>query len=360
MYHAETIDVAVIGGGHAGCEAALASARLGMNTVMFAISLDSIALMPCNPSIGGSSKGHLVREIDALGGEMGKVIDQTYIQTKMLNTGKGPAVYCLRARADKIGYQVEMKHRLENTPSLKIKQAEIVDILMEDGKVSGVVTSAGAVYECKAVVLCMGTYMKARCLTGEHITESGPNNLMPATKLSAKLKEMGVDLFRFKTGTPARMNKNSLNLDKMQPQYGDEDIVPFSFENKPEDIEKPQALCYLTYTYAETHRIKYFPAAYPTVFAVGSLNAEESKISDFSQRGEWVDVYYCGEEVNIKTLSGSSRTSDGTSYSAAAVTALAANIIHETNGVLTPSELRQSLIEKAEALSDGTRYIPKK
>lgn len=255
MYHAETIDVAIIGGGHAGCEAALAAARLGMNTVMFAISLDSIAMMPCNPSIGGSSKGHLVREIDALGGEMGKVIDKTYIQTKMLNTGKGPAVYSLRAQADKIAYQTEMKHRLENTSNLKIKQAEIVDILMEEGKVSGVVTASGAVYSCKAVVLCMGTYMKARCLTGEHITESGPNNLMPATKLSAKLKEMGIDLFRFKTGTPARMNKNSLDLDKMQPQYGDEDIVPFSFENKPEDIEKPQALCWLTYTNEKTHQV---------------------------------------------------------------------------------------------------------
>lgn len=255
MYHAETIDVAIIGGGHAGCEAALAAARLGMNTVMFAISLDSIAMMPCNPSIGGSSKGHLVREIDALGGEMGKVIDKTYIQTKMLNTGKGPAVYSLRAQADKIAYQTEMKHRLENTPNLKIKQAEIVDILMEEGKVSGVVTASGAIYSCKAVVLCMGTYMKARCLTGEHITESGPNNLMPATKLSAKLKEMGIDLFRFKTGTPARMNKNSLDLSKMQPQYGDEDIVPFSFENKPEDIEKPQALCWLTYTNEKTHQV---------------------------------------------------------------------------------------------------------
>ena len=255
MYHAETIDVAIIGGGHAGCEAALAAARLGMNTVMFAISLDSIAMMPCNPSIGGSSKGHLVREIDALGGEMGKVIDKTYIQTKMLNTGKGPAVYSLRAQADKIAYQTEMKHRLENTSNLKIKQAEIVDILMEEGKVSGVVTASGAVYNCKAVVLCMGTYMKARCLTGEHITESGPNNLMPATKLSAKLKEMGIDLFRFKTGTPARMNKNSLDLNKMQPQYGDEDIVPFSFENKPEDIEKPQALCWLTYTNEKTHQV---------------------------------------------------------------------------------------------------------
>ena len=216
MYHAETIDVAVIGGGHAGCEAALAAARLGMRTVLFAISLDSIAMMPCNPSIGGSSKGHLVREVDALGGEMGKVIDKTYIQTKMLNTGKGPAVYSLRAQADKQAYQSEMKHRLENTPNLKIKQAEIVDIRMENGRVSGVVTAAGAVYDCKAAVLCMGTYMKARCLTGEHITESGPNNLMPATKLSARLREMGIDLFRFKTGTPARMNKNSLDLEKMQ------------------------------------------------------------------------------------------------------------------------------------------------
>ena len=255
MYHAETIDVAVIGGGHAGCEAALAAARLGMRTVLFAISLDSIAMMPCNPSIGGSSKGHLVREVDALGGEMGKVIDKTYIQTKMLNTGKGPAVYSLRAQADKQAYQSEMKHRLENTPNLKIKQAEIVDIRMEDGRVSGVVTAAGAVYDCKAAVLCMGTYMKARCLTGEHITESGPNNLMPATKLSARLREMGIDLFRFKTGTPARMNKNSLDLEKMQPQYGDENIVPFSFAHTAEDIAKPQVLCWLTYTNEKTHQI---------------------------------------------------------------------------------------------------------
>ena len=226
MYHAETIDVAVIGGGHAGCEAALAAARLGMRTVLFAISLDSIAMMPCNPSIGGSSKGHLVREVDALGGEMGKVIDKTYIQTKMLNTGKGPAVYSLRAQADKQAYQSEMKHRLENTPNLKIKQAEIVDIRMENGRVSGVVTAAGAVYDCKAAVLCMGTYMKARCLTGEHITESGPNNLMPATKLSARLREMGIDLFRFKTGTPARMNKNSLDLEKMGPSFEHHPLFP--------------------------------------------------------------------------------------------------------------------------------------
>ena len=226
MYEAETIDVAVIGGGHAGCEAALAAARLGMKTVLFAITLDSIAMMPCNPSIGGSSKGHLVREIDALGGEMGKVIDKTFIQTKMLNTGKGPAVYSLRAQADKINYQVEMKHRLENTENLKIRQAEIVDILMEDNHVTGVVTSSGAVYRCKAAVLCMGTYMKSRCLTGELIVESGPNNLMPATQLSGKLQEMGITLFRFKTGTPARMNRNSLDFSKMEPQYGDREIYP--------------------------------------------------------------------------------------------------------------------------------------
>ncbi len=255
MYEAKEIDVAVIGGGHAGCEAALAAARLGMRTVLFAISLDSIAMMPCNPSIGGSSKGHLVREVDALGGEMGKVIDKTYIQSKMLNTGKGPAVYSLRAQADKVAYQREMKHRLEQTPNLNIVQAEIADILMEGDRVMGVVAASGAIYRCKAAVLCMGTYMQARCLTGEYITQSGPNQLMPATKLSARLREMGIDLFRFKTGTPARMNKNSLDFDKMQPQYGDADIVPFSFENKTEDIAKPQALCWLTYTNEKTHQI---------------------------------------------------------------------------------------------------------
>ena len=215
MYEAETIDIAVVGGGHAGCEAALAAARLGMETVLFAISLDSIAMMPCNPSIGGSSKGHLVREIDALGGEMGKNIDKTYIQTKMLNTGKGPAVYSLRAQADKTRYHEEMKHTLEKTPHLRIKQAEISEILMEDNKVVGVVTASGAIYRCKAVVLCMGTYMKSRCLTGDCITESGPNNLMPATKLSQNLLDMGIRLFRFKTGTPARMNRNSLDLSKI-------------------------------------------------------------------------------------------------------------------------------------------------
>lgn len=255
MYEAQTVDIVIIGGGHAGCEAALASARLGMKTVMFAISLDSIAMMPCNPSIGGSSKGHLVREIDALGGEMGKVIDKTYIQTKMLNTGKGPAVYSLRAQADKVKYQMEMKHRLENTPNLQICQAEAAEILMEDGKVAGVITTNGAIWRCKAAVLCMGTYMKSRCLRGETIVESGPNNLMSATKLSQCLKDMGIRLFRFKTGTSARLNKNSLDLDKMQPQYGDENIVPFSFSNSAEDIKREQVLCWLTYTNEKTHEI---------------------------------------------------------------------------------------------------------
>ncbi|WP_352399792.1 tRNA uridine-5-carboxymethylaminomethyl(34) synthesis enzyme MnmG [Anaerotignum sp.] len=255
MYEAETIDVAVVGGGHAGCEAALAAARMGMKTVMFAISLDSIAMMPCNPSIGGSSKGHLVREIDALGGQMGKTIDKTYIQTKMLNTGKGPAVYSLRAQADKIKYQADMKYTLETTPNLKIKQGEIAEILMEDGSVSGVVTTGGAIFRCKAIVLCMGTYMMSRCLHGDVIVPSGPNNLMPATKLSQCLKDLGIRLYRFKTGTPARMLKSSLDLEKMQPQYGDENIVPFSFENKPEDIQKEQALCWLTYTNEKTHQV---------------------------------------------------------------------------------------------------------
>lgn len=254
-YEAGTIDIAVIGGGHAGCEAALAAARMGMKTILFAISLDSIAMMPCNPSIGGSSKGHLVREIDALGGEMGKVIDKTYIQTKMLNTGKGPAVYSLRAQADKVKYQAEMKHTLEKTPNLRVYQGEIAEILMEDDKVSGVITAAGAVFHCKAVVLCMGTYMQGRCLHGDVIIPSGPNNLMPATQLSQKLKDMGIRLYRFKTGTPARMLRGSLDFERMQPQYGDENITPFSFENTAEDIKREQALCWLTYTNENTHQI---------------------------------------------------------------------------------------------------------
>lgn len=254
-YEAETIDVAVVGGGHAGCEAALAAARLGMKTIMFAISLDSIAMMPCNPSIGGSSKGHLVREIDALGGQMAKVIDKTYIQTKMLNTGKGPAVYSLRAQADKVKYQSEMKLTLEKTENLRIYQGEIAEIMMEDGKVSGVVTAAGAIFRCKAAVLSMGTYMRGRCLHGEVIVPSGPNNLMPATQLSQNLKDMGIRLYRFKTGTPARMLKRSLDFNKMQPQYGDENITPFSFENTAEDIKREQALCWLTYTNEKTHQV---------------------------------------------------------------------------------------------------------
>lgn len=255
MYEAETIDIAVIGGGHAGCEAALAAARMGMHTVLFAISLDSIAMMPCNPSIGGSSKGHLVREIDALGGEMGRVIDKTYIQTKMLNTGKGPAVYSLRAQADKIKYQAEMKHTLEKTPNLRIRQAEISEIIMEDGAVAAVVTTGGAIFRCKAVVLCMGTYMQSRCLHGEEIVYSGPNNLMPATKLSQCLRDLGIRLYRFKTGTPARMLKSSLDLEKMQPQYGDEAIVPFSFTHTAAEIEREQVLCWLTYTNEKTHQV---------------------------------------------------------------------------------------------------------
>ncbi|NCC17132.1 MAG: tRNA uridine-5-carboxymethylaminomethyl(34) synthesis enzyme MnmG [Clostridia bacterium] len=254
-YEAETIDIAVVGGGHAGCEAALAAARMGMKTIMFAVSLDSIAMMPCNPSIGGSSKGHLVREIDALGGQMGKVIDKTYIQTKMLNTGKGPAVYSLRAQADKVKYQAEMKLTLERTPNLRIYQGEIAEILMENGSVCGVVTAAGAIFRCKAAVLCMGTFMQGRCLHGDVILPSGPNNLMPATQLSGNLKEMGIRLYRFKTGTPARILKRSMDFDKMQPQYGDENIVPFSFENTAEEIKKEQALCWLTYTNEKTHQV---------------------------------------------------------------------------------------------------------
>ena len=254
-YVADKIDIAVIGGGHAGCEAALAAARMGMKTTLFAISLDSIALMPCNPSIGGSSKGHLVREIDGLGGEMGKNIDKTYIQTKMLNTGKGPAVYSLRAQADKVRYQAEMKHTLEKTKNLHIRQDEIIELIVKNGEIKAVKTNGNSIYECKAVILCTGTYLKARCLYGDTITECGPNHLMAATKLSQCLKDLGIRLYRFKTGTPARMNKNSLDFSKMEPQYGDENIVPFSFENTPEDIQREQVPCWLTYTNEKTHQI---------------------------------------------------------------------------------------------------------
>ena len=254
-YIADEVDVIVIGGGHAGCEAALASARMGLNTIMFAINLDSIAMMPCNPNVGGSSKGHLVREIDALGGEMGKNIDKTYIQTRMLNTGKGPAVYSLRAQADKAKYHNEMKKTLENTENLLVRQGEVNEIVVEDGKVTGVITESNALYKCKAAVLCTGTYLKARCLYGDTIIESGPNGLRRANHLSDSLKKLGVELRRYKTGTPARVDKRTIDFSKMKEQPGDEKIVPFSFENKPEDIAREQVSCYLTYTNEKTHEI---------------------------------------------------------------------------------------------------------
>ena len=254
-YIADEVDVIVIGGGHAGCEAALASARMGLNTIMFAINLDSIAMMPCNPNVGGSSKGHLVREIDALGGEMGKNIDKTYIQTRMLTTGKGPAVYSLRAQADKAKYHNEMKKTLENTENLLVRQGEVNEIVVEDGKVTGVITESNALYKCKAAVICTGTYLKARCLYGDTIIESGPNGLRRANHLSDSLKKLGVELRRYKTGTPARVDKRTIDFSKMKEQPGDEKIVPFSFENKPEDIAREQVSCYLTYTNEKTHEI---------------------------------------------------------------------------------------------------------
>ena len=254
-YIADEVDVIVIGGGHAGCEAALASARMGLNTIMFAINLDSIAMMPCNPNVGGSSKGHLVREIDALGGEMGKNIDKTYIQTRMLNTGKGPAVYSLRAQADKAKYHNEMKKTLENTENLLVRQGEVNEIVVEDGKVTGVITESNALYKCKAAVICTGTYLKSRCLYGDTIIESGPNGLRRANHLSDSLKKLGVELRRYKTGTPARVDKRTIDFSKMKEQPGDEKIVPFSFENKPEDIAREQVSCYLTYTNEKTHEI---------------------------------------------------------------------------------------------------------
>lgn len=252
-YYAGEYDIAVIGAGHAGCEAGLAAARLGMKTLVFSISLDAVANMPCNPHIGGSSKGHLVREIDALGGEMGKNIDKTMIQIKMLNTSKGPAVHSLRAQADRKKYHIEMKHTLEKQENLFLKQAEIVDIKIEDGKVVGVETSVGAEYKVKAVILASGTYLKGKIFIGEFSEESGPDGVAAANKLSEKLKEQGIDLVRFKTGTPARINRSTIDFSKMEIQKGDDKIIPFSFEDEIDNLE--QVDCYLTYTNEETHKI---------------------------------------------------------------------------------------------------------
>ena len=259
----EKVDVCVIGAGHAGCEAALACARLGLETVIFTVSIDSVALMPCNPNIGGTSKGHLVREIDALGGEMGKNIDKTFIQSKMLNKSKGPAVHSLRAQADKADYSREMRKVLENQEYLTLKQAEVCEILAEDYKdetfvgkrITGVKTFTGTIYECQAVILCTGTYLKARCLCGEAITYTGPNGLQPANYLTDSLKSLGIEMRRFKTGTPARMDKRSLDFRKMEEQFGDEKVVPFSFTTNPEDVQIDQVSCWLTYTNEETHEI---------------------------------------------------------------------------------------------------------
>ena len=248
-------DVAVIGAGHAGCEAALACARLGFRTIVFTVSVDSIALMPCNPNIGGSSKGHLVKEVDALGGEMGKVIDQTFIQSKMLNKSKGPAVHSLRAQADKNEYSKTMRLVLENQENLEIKQAEIVNILTENDEVAGVQLYSGMIYRCKAVILCTGTYLKSRCVYGDVSMSTGPNGLQSANYLTDCLKELGIKMYRFKTGTPARIDKNSIDFSKMEEQFGDERIVPFSFTTNPNDVQIDQASCWLTYTNEETHRI---------------------------------------------------------------------------------------------------------
>ncbi len=251
----DAYDVVVIGAGHAGCEAALACARLGCKTIVFTVSVDSIALMPCNPNVGGSSKGHLVRELDALGGEMGKVIDQTFIQSKMLNKSKGPAVHSLRAQADKASYSRTMRQVLENQENLEVKQAEVVNILTEDNKITGVQTYSGAIYRCKAVVLCTGTYLRARCIYGDVSNHTGPNGLQAANYLTDCLKELGIKMNRFKTGTPARIDKNSIDFSKMEEQFGDERVVPFSFTTDPESVQKDQVSCWLTYTNLKTHEI---------------------------------------------------------------------------------------------------------
>ena len=252
----EYYDAVVIGAGHAGCEAALACARLGLETIVFTVSVESIAMMPCNPNIGGSSKGHLVREVDALGGEMGKNIDKTFIQSKMLNTSKGPSVHSLRAQTDKRAYSQEMRHTMENTDKLTIRQAEVCKLLVdENNNINGVVTYSGAIYHCKCVVLATGTYLKARCIYGDISNETGPNGLQSATHLTDSLKELGIEMFRFKTGTPARVDKRSIDFSKMQEQKGDERVVPFSFTTDPESVQKDQVSCWLTYTNEQTHEI---------------------------------------------------------------------------------------------------------
>ena len=251
----ETYDIVVVGAGHAGWEAALACARLGLETIMFTVSVDSIALMPCNPNIGGSSKGHLVRELDALGGEMGKNTDKTFIQSKMLNESKGPAVHSLRAQADKQEYSRNMRQVLENTDHLTVRQAEVSEILVEDGRIQGVRTYSGAVYHSKAVILATGTYLKARCIYGDVSNATGPNGLQAANHLTDSLKAHGVEMFRFKTGTPARVDRRSIDFSKMEEQFGDERVVPFSFSTDPESIQKEQVSCWLTYTNSNTHEI---------------------------------------------------------------------------------------------------------
>jgi len=255
FYEADNVDVCVIGAGHAGCEAALASARMGKSTILFSMNLDSVAMMPCNPNIGGSSKGHLVKEIDALGGEMGRNIDKSYIQSRMLNTGKGPAVYSLRAQADKQAYSLEMKKTIENTPLLTLVQDEIVHMEVKDGQVRSLTGQGGAVYRCKAVIICTGTYLDSRCLFGDVINESGPNGLKSSVDFKHCLENLGIKMFRFKTGTPARVDRRSVDFSKMALQEGDIPIVAFSFENENVDISREQLPCYLTYTNEETHEI---------------------------------------------------------------------------------------------------------